>query len=156
MSDAVNINVVDVVRDHHMTPEDTARELFQRFASREGAPESMAELFSERVDWYVAGDRETVPWIGRKTGRAGVADFWREIQARLQSEHWEISDILTKGNRVVVLGELRSRLRETGRLICSDFVFDLDVTEGQIIRFRMLEDTYAVAQAFIGTASKPQ
>ncbi|NWJ71537.1 nuclear transport factor 2 family protein [Pseudonocardia sp. ICBG1122] len=132
-----------------MAPEDTVNELLRRFATRDAPPESLAELFSEEVDFHVAGDTDVVPWIGRKTGRAGAADFWAQVQDRLESEHFAISDTLIKGGRVVVLGDLRSRLRDTGRLISSEFVFDFEVSNGQITRFRMFEDTFAVAQAFV-------
>ncbi|MCM3849678.1 nuclear transport factor 2 family protein [Pseudonocardia sp. DR1-2] len=132
-----------------MTPEDTVDELLRRFAGRDAPPESLAELFAEDVDFFVAGDTDVVPWIGRKTGRAGVADFWAQIQDRLESEHFVVSDIMSKGDRVVVLGDLRSRLRETGRVISTEFAFDVEVSNGRITRFRMLEDTFAVARAFV-------
>jgi len=138
-----------------MSPEETTKELFRRFAVK-AAPEKIAELFSESVDWYVAGDTEVVPWIGRKTGRAGVADFWRAIQDSLENQHFTITDFISKGNRVVVLGDLESKLRATGRLIPTEFVFDLNVVKEEITRFRMFEDTHIVAQAFVGSASKPQ
>lgn len=133
-----------------MTQIDVANELLRRFAAKE-APERIAELFSEDVDWYVAGDLAAVPWIGRKAGRAGVTDFWGQIQDRLANKHFTISDIFTKGDRVVIMGDLESELRSTGKSIVTDYVFDLDVTGDQITRFRMLEDTHAVAQAFVPT-----
>ncbi len=99
------------------------------------------------MDWYIAGDVATVPWIGRKHGRAGAADFYRQIQQRIISEKFVVSDILADGNRVIALGELASRIRETGKLIETEFAFDLTVEDGQVIRFRMFEDSFAVAQA---------
>lgn len=136
-----------------MSPEETVTELFNRFASRSVPPETLAELFAEDVDFYVAGDTETVPWIGRKSGRTGVADFWGQIQERLQSEVFTISNVISDGDKVLVVGYLESRLRETGRLISTEFVFDFDVTEGQVTRFRMLEDSFAISQAFTPSSS---
>lgn len=133
-----------------MTQIDVANELLRRFAAKE-APERIAELFSEDVDWYIAGDLAAVPWIGRKTGRAGVTDFWGQIQDRLANKHFTISDIFTRGDRVVIMGDLESELRSTGKSIVTDYVFDLDVIGDQITRFRMLEDTHAVAQALVPT-----
>ncbi len=127
---------------------DIANEFLRRFAAKE-TPDQIAELFSEDVDWYVAGDLTSVPWIGRKVGRVGVSDFWRQIQVRLANKHFTVSDIFTRGERVVIMGDLESELRSTGKLIVTDYVFDLDVADDQITRFRMLEDTHAVAQAFI-------
>ena len=137
-----------------MSPEETTKELFRRFAAKD-APEKIAALFSENADWYVAGDTEVVPWIGRKTGRVGVADFWRQIEEHLDNQHFTISDFLSNGTRIVVIGELESKLRATGRLIPTESVFDLQVVEEEITRFLMFEDTHAVAQAFVGSQSTP-
>ncbi|VXC36705.1 conserved hypothetical protein [Sphingomonas sp. 8AM] len=131
-----------------LSPQATIEELFRRMGSGD-PPERIAELVSDDVDWYVAGAVDRVPWIGRKTGRAGAADFYRQIGTLIVSERFAVSDLLTNGNRVVVLGELASRVRETGKLIETEFAFDFIVEDGAIVRFRMFEDSHAVAQAVV-------
>jgi uncharacterized protein len=126
----------------------TVEEFFRRNASGD-PPEHIAELVREDVDWYVAGDVDVVPWIGRKQGRAGVADFYRELRQQVISEKFEITDMLANENRVVVLGELASRVRNTGKLIQTEFAFDFTVEDGQIVRFRLFEDSHAVALAAV-------
>nr|BAT26130.1 hypothetical protein [Aureimonas altamirensis] len=39
-------------------------------------------------------------------------------------------------------------MKATGRRIESEFAFDLTVRDGLILRYRMLEDSYAVEQAY--------
>lgn len=52
------------------------------------------------------------------------------------------------GNKdVVAIGELSSRVKATGRLIETPFAFVFTIKEGKIVRYRMLEDSYAVAIA---------
>ncbi|WP_219215338.1 nuclear transport factor 2 family protein [Variovorax boronicumulans] len=130
---------------------DTAtRTLVQQLFAKVGQgarPEDIALLFSEEVDWFIAGDMAQVPWIGRKTGRAGVASFYQAIRDRLVSEHFELTDILADGPRAVALGRLASRVKSTGKLIETAFAFDVTVAGGLIARFHMLEDSFAVAQA---------
>ena len=126
----------------------TVEEFFRRNASGD-PPEHIAELVREDVDWYVAGDVHVVPWIGRKEGRAGVADFYRELRQQVIAEKFEITDMLATENRVVVLGELASRVRNTGKLIETEFAFDFTVEDGQIVRFRLFEDSHAVALAAV-------
>ena len=126
----------------------TVEEFFRRNASGD-PPEHIAELVREDVDWYVAGDINVVPWIGRKEGRAGVADFYRELRQQVIAEKFEITDMLANENRVVVLGELASRVRNTGKLIETEFAFDFTVEDGQIVRFRLFEDSHAVALAAV-------
>lgn len=128
------------------SPRDTIEEFFRR-TGLAASVEEIAALVSDDVDWFVAGDLPVVPWIGRKVGKSGAAQFYAQIRTEIVSERFELKDILSQGNRVVAIGELASRVRKTGKLIESEFVFDFVVENGLIIRFRMFEDSFAVAQA---------
>ena len=55
--------------------------------------------------------------------------------------------ILADDEAAVAFGELILRVKATGRLIQSPFAFVLTVKEGKIVRYRLLEDSYAVAVA---------
>lgn len=129
-----------------LTPQDVIEAFFHRAATA-GDVAEIAELVSEDVDWFVAGDVKAVPWIGRKTGRAGAAEFYAQIRGQIASERFEMKAILAQGSRVVAIGELASRVQRTGKLIESEFVFDFVVQDGLITRFRLFEDSFAVAQA---------
>jgi len=129
-----------------------SRTVIEEFFRRSGSGdpvEKIAEMVSEQVDWFVAGDTRVVPWIGRKVGKAGAADFYTQIREQIASEAFEIRDILSQGSRVVVLGVLASRVLRTGKLIESEFCFDFTVENSEITRFRLFEDSFAVAQAVI-------
>lgn len=116
----------------------------------QGAPvEQIGALFSDDVDFYIAGDTANVPWIGRKNGQAGVAEFYRQIRRLIISEAFKISDVIVQGRRAIILGELASRVRQTDKLISTEFAFDILVDDGKITRFRMFEDSFAVAQAVV-------
>lgn len=122
------------------------KEFFRRAGTGEPV-DKIAELVSEQVDWFVAGDTNVVPWIGRKVGKAGAAEFYAQIREQIASEVFEVSEILSQGNRVIALGKLASRVVRTGKLIESEFCFDFTVENGEIIRFRLFEDSFSVAQA---------
>lgn len=130
------------------TPQAVTDEFFKRIATAEDVNE-IAQLVSEQVDWYVAGNLTTVPWIGRKHGRKGVAEFYTQIREQLTSERFEMKDRLVKDSRVMAVGELASRVKKTGRLIETEFVLDMIIDDGLITRFRMFEDSYAVSHACI-------
>ena len=124
----------------------TAAHLFADLA--DGCPpEVLAAHFADDVDWYIPGDVDTVPWIGRKRGRAGVAEFYRQLQELVVAERFEIRTIVSEGERCVVLGDLVTVVRATGRRIESEFAFDIEVRDGLITRYHMFEDTWAVARA---------
>jgi len=63
---------------------------------------------------------------------------------------FEVQDILAGDNRAVILGSLASKLKRTGKIVKTDFAIVLTVTNGEIVRFQMLEDSFAVSQAARG------
>ncbi len=131
-----------------ISPRAIIEEFFRRAGSGEPV-EKIAELVSEKVDWFVAGDTSVVPWIGRKIGKAGAAEFYAQIREQIASEAFSVREILSQGNRVVAIGELASRVLRTDKLIESEFCFDFTVENGEITRFRLFEDSFAVAKAAV-------
>ena len=127
-------------------PQTLVEEFFHRIATAKDV-NYIAELVSDDVDWFIAGDEDIVPWIGRKVGKTGVAEFYSQLRDQITSERFEIRDILSQDNRVVVIGELASRVNRTGKLIETEFVFDFLVENGVISRFRLFEDSLAGAKA---------
>ncbi|QCI67031.1 nuclear transport factor 2 family protein [Phreatobacter stygius] len=132
------------------TPGDETRGVVNRYFMMmlTGAePEAIASLFSEAIDWDIAGDTTLVPWIGRKTGRAGVASFVQDLRERIEPVSFEVSSILVDGKRAVAMGALVSKVTNTGKTIETEFALDFTVEAGLITRYRMLEDSFAVARA---------
>ncbi|WNZ25804.1 nuclear transport factor 2 family protein [Leptolyngbya sp. NK1-12] len=125
------------------------KQYFDRIQS--GAePEAIAALFSEDVDWHIPGNVDLVPWIGRRKGRVGVADFIRELREQDQPIQFEIHAIVVEGEKAVALGEFASRLKKTGNIIESEFAFEFTIQDGLIVRYRLFEDSFAVSKAALG------
>jgi ketosteroid isomerase-like protein len=114
---------------------------------RSGAPpEKLAALFSEDVDWYIAGDVGSVPWLGRRNGRAGVAEFFTLFRKGVQPVRVELEEPLVSGERAVVLATFDSLLTASGRVVTSEGALVMRVRDGLIVQYRVLEDSYAVSQ----------
>src|SRR2546423_5783221 len=121
-----------------------AQEFLRRMGS--GAEQSeIAKLFSETLEWEIAGDTGALPWIGHKSGRAAITDFVRDSRAMIERISFEVHDILASDQRAVILGSLASKLKRTGKIITTDFAVILTVSNGEIVRFQMLEDSFAVS-----------
>ncbi|MEW2066180.1 nuclear transport factor 2 family protein [Streptomyces sp. NPDC007346] len=130
-----------------MTAREAAKTLFEQLLSG-ASPDELAQRFDEDVDWFIPGDTSVVPWIGCKTGRVGVAEFYTQLGQGAKVKHFQIDTIIGDGDRCVVLGSLRTEVLGTGRDIESDFAYDIEVRDGLITRYHMFEDTWAVAKAF--------
>ncbi|AKV00181.1 hypothetical protein AKJ09_06844 [Labilithrix luteola] len=127
-------------------------ERYLRLLGTGATPAELAASFSEDVDWYIAGHVEAVPWLGRRHGRAGVADFFRQFREGVRQVRVHLEEPLVNGDRAVVLGSFDSLLTASGRVVSSEGAVVMTVRDGLIVHYRVLEDSYAVAQT-IGDSS---
>jgi len=132
------------------TSQPTSLQLAQKYLAlmASGAePDEIARLFGESMEWEIAGDTGVLPWIGKSSGKSAISDFVRDSRAMLERMSFEVHEILASENRAVILGSLASRVKRTGKIIRTDFAIVLTASNGEIIRFQMLEDSFAVSQA---------
>jgi uncharacterized protein len=142
----------DITVNMSMTQNDTlhlAQEFLRRMGGGAEADET-AKLFSENLEWEIAGDIGVLPWIGQKSGRAAITDFINDSRAMIERISFGVHDVLASDDRAVILVSLASRVKQTGKTINTDFAIVLTVANGEIIRFQMLEDSFAVSQAARG------
>jgi len=123
-----------------------AQELLAGLGERRD-PAVIAGTFSEDVLFEVQGDEGALPWIGRRRGRSAVADFVRGVRTKIEPVRFDVTEILASDARAVIVGELATMVKATGKMIESDFVIILTVKDGLIARFQMLEDSFAVSRA---------
>ena len=122
-----------------------AQELLRLMGS--GAEASgIARLCSENLDWEIAGDTGALPWIGKKSGSNAIVDFINGLRSLTEPIAFEVHDILTGDKRAVILGSLATKLKRTGAIVKTDFAIVLTAANGEIIRFQMLEDSFAVSK----------
>lgn len=110
-------------------------------------PVSIASLFSENVDFFIPGNVDLVPWIGRRKGRDGIANFIKDLSELTEPISFNIHSTVVEGEKAVALGHLKTRVKRTGKVIDTGFAFEFTVKDSLITRFRMYEDSFAVAQA---------
>jgi uncharacterized protein len=112
-----------------------------------GTPEQIAALFADQVDWYIPGNQVLAPWLGQRQTRGEVAAFFRLLRANVEPLRADVHQILVDGEAAIVAGEFASRMLATGKVVESLFFIQLTVQRGQIARYRLLEDSYAVVEA---------
>jgi ketosteroid isomerase-like protein len=110
-------------------------------------PAKLAALFDTDLVFEIQGDDGVLPWIGRKTGRQAIADFFGDIRALTEPVSFEVEDILASDSRAVVIGALETRIKSTGKITATQFAIILTITDGVVTRFQMLEDSFDVSKA---------
>lgn len=118
-------------------------------------PDLTAELFSDDVDWAVSwppGHHPSVPWIRPRRTRSDMADLFRELREFHVPEKRRVSTptVLVDGSDAVVLCEIEQTSRATGRSFTSMVALHLTVDGGQVVGYRIYEDSLAIARAHAG------
>src|SRR6266404_1234735 len=114
------------------------------------AQQLLAAMFAEDLRFEIQGDDGVLPWIGHKTGRQAAADFFREIRALTEPVKFEVEDILGSPNRAVIVGELATRIKSSGKIINTQFAIVLTISGDEITRFQMLEDSFDLSRTVRG------
>lgn len=132
-----------------MSHEQNARIAQQLLAAIASAadPDAIAQLFSDDLQFEIPGDTGALPWIGHKTGRAAVSAFIRDTRRLLEPLRFNVQAILADQERAIIIGDLASKVHATSKLIETSFAIILTISHGQITRFHMLEDSFAVSRA---------
>lgn len=104
-------------------------------------------LFAEDVNFFIAGNTELVPWIGEKHGHSGVKEFLKKFRLFAQPLEFDIESKIVDGESAVILGDLKTKVKETEKVISSEFAIVFLFSNDLITYFRIFEDTYAVSEA---------
>jgi uncharacterized protein len=110
-------------------------------------PETLAALFADDLRFEIQGDDGVLPWIGHKSGRQAAADFFRKIRILTEPVKFEVQDVLGSSSRAVIVGELATRIKSSGKVTQSQFAIVLTISDDRIVRFQMLEDSFDLSRA---------
>jgi ketosteroid isomerase-like protein len=137
-----------------MTATATTRQVLNEFFGRLARfePRAVANLFAETVDWDVPGDKR-VPWTGRRSSREQVEVYFQTLWSECDPAQTDnaVGPILVDGPDAVVLAVFTQTIRATGKRFSTPAAVHITVDDaGLITRFRIYEDSYAVARAYAG------
>ena len=80
-------------------------------------------LSAEDVEWIVPG--EEWPLAGTHRGHAGLADLFQKTFEIVETSFPEPPEFVAQGDRVLVLGVSRGRVKATNRTFEDHFVFEM-------------------------------
>jgi hypothetical protein len=96
------------------------------------------------------------PLAGRHAGRAAIERFFGLIGTSFEVEQFAAHEFIDAGNKVVVLGRERSRVRATGRVFDVPWAQVWRVRDGRIAALTDFFDTGSMALALAPSAYPPR
>lgn len=117
-----------------------------------GDREALLALVAEDVVWIIPGNDS--PLAGTRYGHAGLADLLETASRSLETST-EPREFVAQGDRVLVVGFARGRIKATNKAFEDDWIFAITVRDGRLTNIREYIDTQALARASQMDASGP-
>ena len=109
---------------------------------------SMMDAVDDNVEWFVLGPAGHIPTAGLWRGRDEVCRFFATLKQVEELQMFEPREFIAEADKVVAIGESRSRARCNGQTINTPWVHVFTFSRARIVRFRAFYDTAAAASVF--------
>lgn len=109
-------------------------------------------MLAEDVYWQSPVTRtgsKYLTWYKPRYSREEVGDFFIELSNKVETERFQISDVIAQGNKVVVEGKNKGTVKSTGRAYEHDWIMIFELRDGRIIKNQHYYDTMDLVQCFI-------
>src|SRR6202795_2905964 len=123
------------------------------FAAMGGDKQGLLALAAEDIEWIIPG--EDWPLAGTHRGHEGLADLLQKVSDMVETSFTEPPEFVAQGDRVLVVGVARGRIKATNRTFEDHWVFAITVRNGKVTNVREYVDTQALARAS-ETAASPR
>ena len=117
-----------------------------------GDKEGLLALIAEDIEWIIPG--EDWPLAGTHRGHAGLADLLQTASKSIETST-EPREFVAQGDRVLVVGFAKGKIKATNKTFEDHFVFAITVRGGKLTNIREYIDTQALARAAHRDASGP-
>ena len=101
-------------------------------------------MVAEDIEWIIPG--KDWPLAGTYRGRAGLARLLKTASGSMETST-EPREFVAQGDRVLVVGFARGKVKATDKPFEDDWVFAMTVRDGKLTRVREYVDTQALARA---------
>ncbi|MER9166972.1 nuclear transport factor 2 family protein [Mesorhizobium australicum] len=136
-----------------MTIEKTIQTVKDFFAAiGRGDRKALLALVAEDIEWIIPG--EDWPLAGTCRGHAGLANLLETASKSIETST-EPREFIALGDRVVVVGSARGRIKATKKTFEDNWIFAITVRDGRLTNIREYVDTQALARASQMDASGP-
>lgn len=70
----------------------------------------ITSLFAEDVDWFIPGNENKAPWLGKRRKKNEVEQFYDVLWKNTEPVSANISNILIDGENAVITGEFSTKM----------------------------------------------
>ena len=117
-----------------------------------GDREALLALVAEDIEWIIPG--EDWPLAGTHRGHAELEDLLETASKSIETST-EPREFVAQGDRVLVVGFARGKIKATNKTFEDDWIFAITVRDGRLTNIREYVDTQALARAAHMDASGP-
>jgi ketosteroid isomerase-like protein len=121
-----------------------------------GDREALLALVAEDIEWIIPG--QDWPLAGTYRRHAGLATLLERASTSIETST-EPREFVAQGDRVLVVGFARGKIKATNKTFEDDWVFAITVRDGKLTSIREYVDTQALARAAVkptpGNAENP-
>lgn len=104
----------------------------------------LMQMFAEEVDWYIPGDQKKAPWLGRRSSKDEISEFFLQLWRATEAVSASIVHLAAEGDQAIIAGDFSTKMLATGKVVDSMFCIRMQFREGKIVWYRLLEDSWAV------------
>ena len=115
--------------------------------------QGLLALSTEDIEWIIPG--EGWPLAGTHRGHAELAAVLKKASEEVETQYPKPPEFVAQGDRVLVIGFARGRIKATNRTFEDRWVFAITVRNGKLTNIREYVDTQALARAS-GTDASPR
>jgi ketosteroid isomerase-like protein len=106
--------------------------------------QGLLALSVEDIEWIIPGEKW--PLAGTHRGQAGLADLLQRA-SEMEISYLEPPEFVAQGDRVLMVGFARGKVKATNRTFEDHFVFAITVGNGKVTNIREYTDSQALARA---------
>ena len=115
--------------------------------------QDLLALSAEDIEWIIPG--EDWPLAGTHRGHAGLNNLLQKANETVETSYPGPPEFIAQGDRVLVVGFTKGKIKATNRAFNDDWVFAITVRDGKVTNIREYVDTQALARAS-ETAASPK
>src|SRR5882762_8957791 len=128
-----------------MTTQENVQTVKDFFAAvGRGETQGLLALSVEDIEWTIPGEKW--PLAGTHRGQAGLADLLQRA-SEMEISYPEPPEFVAQGDRVLMIGFSRGKVKATNRTFEDHLVFAITVQNGKVTKIREYIDTLAMARA---------